>query len=534
MMQKNNNNSVVHFDWGLLLFLVCIMNVKLYVKVFAILYYMMYIGYKKYKTGPLPSFGQFYFIMPVIGALGAYLHQSFAVEEYWVGFGFGVLNWLIAGLAVYCLYVASLNLDKGKIVATIKMFFLLNTLVSFGELGKMIIQSGQIVPYWYWEPTEYYGGSTGDHILGITQNISVTNATFNAIGTLFFLFYGEWKWAAMTIFVLLLCTSNMTLILVVAAIIGLMVIRNKKQFRLHALAILLIVGCIYPILSLNNIKYVDRVYSDELKVSEEAQKGKVKTNLLKRENKDFVNFNAYFQKLGNTYLSKDKFYCVPLNDTLLISYKDDLKYLREFGTLRSLKNDNLRMEPDSLKLLLEKWYGIPYDKLPLSAYKGVKKFYTVKQTFHYMTRSSRNAICGAGIGNFSSKLAIKMTGLGIQGDYPLNYIYVNRDYIHYHLFSVLYLFSMPIGEHSIINMANSVYNQVAGEYGIMGCLAFVLLYVIYVLRNWRKLHAGGYLFLMMLAYFMFEYWFEMVSLTVLIEFIVLFELYSKEKDAPES
>jgi hypothetical protein len=532
-MQQQSKNAAVNFDWAFLLFLICVLNVKLYVKIFAIVFYLCYVSYKKYKFTDLPAFSLFYFVMPVIGTVASLLHHSFSTDYYWVGYLFGVLNWLIAGSAAYFLAVAATNVDRKKLIGTIKIFFLLNSIACIVQLGIMIVQSGQIMPYWYWEPTEYYGGSTGDHILGITGNISVTNATFNAIGTLLFLFYRELKWAVLTIVMLLLCTSNTTLILEVIALVGLFIIINEKIFRKQTLVVLLVISCIYPILSLDNIKYVDRVYEDEVEEAKKVKKKQLEGDVLKRENRDIADFNLSFQKLDNTYLSSDKYYRVPLNDTLLISYKDDLKYLGQFGKLKSVSNENLRLEPDSLKQLMERWYGMPYERLPLSTYKGIKKFYTVKQTLHYLRQGTTNLIFGAGIGNFSSKLAIKMTGLGIQGDYPTRYIYVSRDYVPYHLFSVLYLFSMPIAEHSILNMVNSVYNQVAGEYGLLGCIAFLLIYVGYVVRNRKKLRAGGYLFLMMMGFFLFEYWFELVSLTVLIEFVVMLELNSKKEDFVE-
>lgn len=519
---QNRRNIFADADWAFLLFLVGVTYVKLYVKVAAIAFYFIYLAYKRYKTPALTGFSKFYFIMPVVGTIASLFHNSFTTDGYWFGWLMSVINWLLAGIAVHFLASTVYNQPKEKLVASVKLFFLVNTLFSLGELGKMIIDSGQLMPYWYWEPTEYYGGSTGDHVKGIMSNISVTNATLNAIGTLYFIYNNQFRWAALCLLVLLLCTSNLTLILLLATMAGVFLLVGKKRTRVQILYSLLIISIVYPVLSLNNIKYVTAVYDRETEKKEPVAAAPA-TDVKKAD------LPYYEQKLSQKKkyeLDKGSYYRMHKSDTELLSYKDELKYIQQFGTAKSKDNSNLRMEPDVLKYIIEKWYAVEYAKTPLAVREsGLIKVYTHEQTLYYLLSRKKNLLFGAGIGNFSSKQAIKSTGLNLQGDYPTRYIYINDDFLLAHLYSLLYVFSLPIGEHSIINMPNSVYNQVAGEYGLVGILCFLLFYIGFPLKNFKRLKATRYIAPLFLLFLGFEYWFEMLTITAIFELFVLMDIH---------
>ncbi len=525
-MTTHKKSIFAEADWAFLFFITGVTYVKLYIKVAAIAFYLLYLIYKKYKAPALTGFSKFYFIMPVIGTIGALVHNSFAADGYWFSWIMSVLNWLLAGITVHFLATSVYNLPKERVVATIKVFFLINTIFSFGELGKMIIDSGQLMPYWYWEPTEYYGGSTGDHVKGIMSNISVTNATLNALGALYFIYNNQFRWAALCLVVLLLCTSNLTLILLLATFVGIFLLVGKKKTRVQILLSLLIIGLVYPILSLNNIKYVQAVYDRET----EKKAAPPTTPTPKKADLPY-----YEQKLTPKQqyeFDKGRYYHMRKNDTALISYKDDLKYIQQFGLAESKNNPTLKLEPAYLKTIIEKWYGIKYEKTPLALDGSLIKIYTHKQTLYYLFDKKQNLAFGAGMGNFSSKQAIKSTGLGWQGTYPTKYIYISDDFLLYHLYSLAYVFSMPIGEHSIINMPNSIYNQVAGEYGLAGILCFLLFYILFILRHFKSLKATRYITPIFLLFLGLDYWFEMLAITVIFELFVLMDIhYEKDEHA---
>jgi len=512
-------------DIPLLLFIVGVANVKLYIKVAAIVLYSIYLLYKQYPRQKTTGIVKFYLLMPLIGSIGAVWHGSFAEDSYWFSFSMSCMLWLLAAATTVLLQQSVGTLAKETVITTLKLFFLLNALVSVSELIIMIIESGQLVPYWYWEPTEYYGGSTGDHIKGITGNISITNAGINAIGILYFTYHRYLKTAIFCTVVLLLCTSNLTLIFLILTLLAMLMFATKKLVKRYTFYVLLTIGMVYPFLSLNNVKYVQHVYSTNIKESDKEKK-----NLTPKSNNiDYLDYEKYPINDKHT-VQKESHYKLMLNDTALISYKDNLKYINAEERLKSTSNSNLKLEPAKLQKTISYWYGTPYEETPLTSYKSFIKLYSMKQIWWYWKSAKKNIVFGAGMGNFSSKQAIKSTGLGWQGTYPRKYIYIGKDFLQYHLYTLMYVFSLPISEHSVINMPNSVYNQIAGEYGLAGIVIFMIFYVGFILKYIKRLKVGWYICMFFFPFLAFDYWFEMLSVTVFFELIILLEFFGKTDD----
>ena len=138
-------------------------------------------------------------------------------------------------------------------------------------------------------------------------------------------------------------------------------------------------------------------------------------------------------------------------------------------------------------------------------------------------------IVGDGIGNFSSKLAFKATGLGFEGGYPAKYIYISRDFLSNHLDIYLNFFSRRSGLHSLTNSPYSVYDQLIAEYGLLGIAAFAVFYLGFFTKHFKKLTYGIPILIMMMAFFFIDYWFEQLSVIVFFELLLLLNI--KETDS---
>ncbi|MEP6468028.1 MAG: hypothetical protein ABJB05_17080, partial [Parafilimonas sp.] len=119
--------------------------------------------------------------------------------------------------------------------------------------------------------------------------------------------------------------------------------------------------------------------------------------------------------------------------------------------------------------------------LPMSAgsesinqYPG--KIIAWQQTYKYLNHHPGKIMAGAGIGNFSSKLAFKASGIHIAGAWPTKFEYINDAFLQNHLDVYLYYFSKTDGLHSAINNPASVYDQLISEYGIAAWL-FILFFI---------------------------------------------------------
>jgi hypothetical protein len=131
---------------------------------------------------------------------------------------------------------------------------------------------------------------------------------------------------------------------------------------------------------------------------------------------------------------------------------------------------------------------------------------------------------GAGVGNFSSRIAFKATGLEIGGRYPEKYTYLHPYFQHGHLYVYLYYHAQWQINHTAANTPDSTYYQMAGEYGVVGICLFVFLYGGYFLWKTRRSGYALPVVFLMLAAFSVEYWFERVSIVILFEFLVLLDL----------
>ena len=136
---------------------------------------------------------------------------------------------------------------------------------------------------------------------------------------------------------------------------------------------------------------------------------------------------------------------------------------------------------------------------------------------------------GAGMGNFSSKLAFRASGLGFSGGYPAKYIYIYHDFLVNHLDLYLNFFSRRAGYHSLTNSPFSVYDQVASEYGLLGLLALVLFYFGFFASRYQQLSYGIPLLLLMAAVFFVDYWFEQLSIIPFFELMLFLNISETNK-----
>jgi hypothetical protein len=520
-----SKKRLANIDWAFLVFLIGSTYVKLYVKIAVLSLYFGYILYRRYKFHRPAVLNKFYIFIVIAGSLSSLFQYSFSQINYLPSYLFAILTWATAGVISYFVYVTVRNSAAQKLYSTIKAFFGINIVVSLAQLIYLIKLSGHLIPYWYWEPTEYFGGATGDHIYGIFNNISVTNAMISAIGSLYFIFRRELWWSVLCLFVLILCTSNLTLILYCAFLLGLFIVVNKRYVRGSILVLFIITGVVYPFLTLDNLKYVSYVYNSE---AEKAQELRMETTKSTEEGIPVDSQLKYSFDKAQAYINKPGYYMMRPKTDALYNLTSNLQYIQTFGTLKAEEKKNYLLNPDSLQQMIVDIYGEKSENTPLATYTKPVKIYTHIQTFFFLISSWKNLFFGAGIGNFSSKQAVKTTGLNLQGSYPANYIYVSPYFIPYHLYALLYVFSLPPSEHSIINMPNSVYNQIVGEYGLIGMAVFTFFYIGFFLKNWRKIKAGRYILALTLIFFGFEYWFEMISLTVIFELLLLEEIYLQD------
>ena len=155
----------------------------------------------------------------------------------------------------------------------------------------------------------------------------------------------------------------------------------------------------------------------------------------------------------------------------------------------------------------------------------------VFQTYNYILHSPKNFIFGAGIGEYSSQLAVRTSDLPDTVIKKSRIFKIVPTYVapafkenNYQIFS--YVYSLPPIYHSIKDLPISFINQLLGEYGIIGFVLFLVFYLYYFIKNYKD---GKYLIpmIVLISYFLlFDYLFEYLSVIVFFE---LFFLINKKK-----
>lgn len=544
----------------LLLFLLGVTYVKLYIKIAAVICYALYLVYKRCKFPRINRIHLFYISITLLGVLSSFINRSFSHPEYTYGFTIGIIQWFIAFVSSYLLVSTFTFLGRERFLKVLKYFYGINALVSIGVLLLLFTKTNFTFPYWY-DAGGKYGVSTGDYINGVFSDTSFVNAAISSVGVLFFLINKQYKWAVLCTIIMLLCTSNVSVIFLAITLLVMFVFKNNYPLRKNIVFILLLMIASYPVLSPQNLAYMEVAYEREK--SSDYEIGKEKLTEVEGLQPSLVVYGkSFFKKnIHSEFRSKDYYgliksyryqpyfsdhikpvwsplqfyknidnYRINTRAEDIMSISGELPQLYKSATEESdLIEDNMAaLNPYSVQQAIAGWYNIDPESSTLSKYQFPGKVYSYEQTLYFLRSNYTHLLLGAGIGNFSSKLAVKMTGLKIQGNYPDDKIYVSKNFLQYHFYTILYYFSRHASEHSILNMPNSVYNQLGGEYGLLGLLCFILLYLGFLLKHKAKLNAGVFISVILMMFLGMDYWFEYLSLVIVFDAIIFSEIYSKK------
>ena len=479
----------------LLIFLILVLDVKFVVKLFGLAFMIIYsMNFRlglSWKKSRLPLFYALIIGLEIIKYF--IITRNYSVN-YMLVFCMGILQWTFSLLSIHFIKSAIEQDVSQKIHHTIRAFYALNFLVSFFFLLLLLIH-----PAWlsYWgQGTElnFNHPSAGDAILGISFDASTVNASINCFGLIYFLYKKDFLFSVLSALVIVLCTSNIIFIFTLGILAVMIFTVRSRQFRLRILLTAFSLVLIYIPYSPKNRQYM-RDYFVQLYVVNNVKQA-IDTNTYHLRGED-----SMFAFEGQDSISNDSSY----------SYNKS-RFGNAVDNLVSFKN----IHTDS---------KTGYVRIPEAIYQSKPgKFVSFIQTFFYLKHNIKQLLFGSGIGNFSSKLAFRASGVKTLGTYPRNFRYTSPDFAHNHLFTFRYYYEANASKHSVLNYPFSVYNQILGEYGLMGALIFMIFYLGYFASRYRRLSYGKYLLLALLGFFMTDYCFESFSLVILFELFILLDI----------
>lgn len=521
-------------DWKLLLFLLLFLNVKLVVKVAAIiLIYILQQDFKfgfKLKDSRLPLF---YPLIIGVALINLIVYKGFADLNYSIAFFTGSGYWLLCILAIHQIKLFVEKNDAQTLHNTIKAFFIINTMASLFTFIPIIWEIKEINPYLYQGQYQKYFISTGDYVRGITFDVSTTNAILNAFAVVYFLVRKNISMLLVCMITLLLTGSNFTNLTLLLLFVYLFIFKtDRDQKSIIVICTVLLIIQMVKVSPQNNLysqEIFNKIFSPKQQIKHSAILSAIPITeqpdsiLTVDERKEKI-AKCYLDSLSRIVLNKQGIHTTiaPVKSSTAIEKPLIPGDSIHTATFQSRKDTSLvQKELISFSNTHEEGGTSSPNKYPATL---PGKAIGLKQSVLFFRDHPFKIITGTGMGNFSSKLAFRTTGLKIAGGYPTKFIYINNDFLENHLNLFLFFFSKNIKYHSLVNNPASVYDQLICEYGVLGILLLFIFYFGFFLKNGKQLTYGIPLFLLLASAFVVEYWFEQLSIVVFFELLLLLNM----------
>ncbi|MGZ3749774.1 MAG: hypothetical protein ACXVAU_00770, partial [Mucilaginibacter sp.] len=379
---------------------------------------------------------------------------------------------------------------------------------------------------------------------GLTFDTSTTNAVLNAFGVIYFLTKKNAVMLLVCMAVMLLTGSNFTNIILLLILVLLFAFRSgRDQKSLIAVCLMFLVIFMAKISPQNNdyvVGNLKRAFHLNAKSKPAPAHPKLYLPITLMPDSALTAEQIRW-KIAQRYT--DSMYDV--NHPEAVQTPKALTQQQQAPAITILKTESGRVvipKPDinstpyqhvidtsAYQKHLLAFIGAHKGSLPLSSQDNFKlglpgKALSWAQTFDFFKQHPLKIFTGDGIGNFSSKLAFRASGIGFAGGYPQKYVYLNPDFLSNHLDVYLNFFSKKTDVHSLANNPDSVYDQVLAEYGLLGLAAFLIYYLGFFLKHHKKLTYGLPILLLVLGVFLIEYWFEQLSVLLFFELLLLLNI----------
>jgi hypothetical protein len=515
-------SRVKPLDWKLLVLLLLLVNVKLIIKVAAIL--LIYLLRPNAKAGfswrrsRLPLF---YPAMMLIAVANWLFHSGFLHMDTSLLLLAALFYWALCILAVHQIKLSVEQQDTETVHRTILVFFVINLLVSLATYTYIVWQTGTINPYRYQGEFQKYFIGTGDYIKGLSFDTSTTNAVLNAFGVVYFLHRSKYLLTILCMIVLLLTGSNLMNLLLSGVMLYLLFFKTAKAQKSMIVVCLLLMVVFWGKVSPQNNRYLTEVFNRFSKNESVNKAGKVTVLPLRERPDSLLSDGERKEKRALLYLDSMR--------DLLLAKNQNPTILTERPLLpqANIHSDSFQHKNDTTSTQRQLIQWMERDSVALAqAARFTKpgKLVALQQVVQFISTHPAAIVTGAGAGHFSSKLAFRATGLNIAGSYPQRFIYIDPYFKEGHLALYLHYFTKTAGLHSLTNSPNSVYGQILSEYGLLGILALIILYGGFFAKHYKKMTYGIPLLMLMVGVFFIDYWFEQLSVMVVWELLLLLNI----------
>ncbi len=478
---KNNINGLTvkfndHFKLNItVLIILGIVAQHSFLLKFSGLLLVCFVNYDSLRSFNFRKIPLFYLLLPSLEIIKfLFVNDSYSIphlSQFLVGFSY----WVASLILCWLLYDA---VEKGSYISrTINVFAVLNFLFCIAQLIKICLIEHVINPYntGHRHP---YGISSGDLINGLFQGVHLTNAFVSLFLIVFYIHKVKPVYVFICLIPLLLTGSNYATIILFLAM-GILFVINRNIYQKGLIASCVVITVLFYWL------------------------------------------------------------VTPLNAEYMLE-----KALHISTTLPNSKKEDSgeRLLGNGMKEIIVADTTMPYDVSGASGKKVIVKstdvaFNFVKQpgkmmSYHqtkdFLLSSVPHFLFGAGMGGFSSKLAFNSSGV-MEGSSLNKYLpkYESSWFSSNHKGIYAYLKTQHVMFHSESNRPFSVYNQLLGEYGVIGIVLFVCFYLWYFLKRIRKTSYALPIFVALLCMLNIDYFIESISILLFFELLMFMDIKEK-------
>jgi hypothetical protein len=534
---------------SLLIYLVMVVNVKMVVKIPAlillVIFYFKSLSVPEVKKKP---FLWFYVILILLTGINFFSNLTGNINiPFIVVNATAVFYWVFMLISSAVLYQIVQTKDAAKLHNTVSVFFMLNLAVTAIEFLYILADVNFSNPYTDQSGFQKYFINTGDLIRGLSFDVSTTNAIICSFGLLYFFYRHKYLLSVLSVVGLLLTTSNITNLLMIGLLLLIFVFFSTRVQKSIICMQLIIMFIFFAKVSPHNTNYIfakienilnRKIYTitiqnqtprytlrdiaDSLLTAEDLQRKKITLYLdsISSVEKNRLVLNSTTKK--DTSISK-KIEKIPEVNVHTEFYQRKTDTIKR-GKFESIKQEiinnevagNTKTNADSV-----------FEKLA----QKPGKLTSFRQTYKYLKENPGKMLTGAGAANFSSKLAFRATALNLAGGYPQKWAYKHPEFAANHLLLYINCFAVDEQQHSVVNTPNSVYNQLAGEYGLAGFISFLVLYIGYFALRMNFRNYAFPLVLVLLFIFLLDYFFEQLSVVLLFELLMFLDIKKKSENA---
>lgn len=449
--------------------------------------------------GRLPLF---YALICGLAVVNLLVHVQDFSKNYLISFCLAMMYWLVC---LFCCHQLKLSIEKKGLRVvhrSLQLFTVINLVASVYQLVHISILTGKLNPYV--SLPFPYGMSTGDNIYGAFLQLSYCNMMVSAMLCMYFLFRGDFWYGLAACTSLLLVFGNVGNIIFTTIIILLLLIslaarllpknsvlastmsrltppRSSWKIYVGFTTLFLV---FYGLISFENLRYTGIKLAEKV---EQASTPKTRARA-KEEAIEADRFKA---------LRFDQYECKPY-------VPDRVDFARRTALT----------------------------KLACSELAG--KRLSLRETKAYLLINAQTLLLGAGPNRFSSLTAARMSGLDSSRIFSkmLPRFYTPAYHDNHRLLNVVRVGATQ-AEYSNSNWPDTFYNQLLGEYGLLGAILFAVFYAWFFLRRFRQLSYGIWISAMLIPFALLTYLFEPLCVMLFFELLMFIDIarHSNQKEA---